>query len=1322
MKQYSIGLDIGVGSVGWVCLTPDYKVLKYNNRYAMGVHEFESAKVAADRRIQRGTRRRYNRRKKRLQLLQSLFQGHMSQHPDFFHTETTKHFWKNDNRFENRTLSETLKAMNVNPKQFPTQYHLRNYLMISKEKEDLRLIYLALHHLVKYRGHFLNEHMKWNATSEELDLTSLLSELLEEYANLNGLNYLSPTRDELETIKNTLLDNQKTRSDRNNILKQTLTKEFEPVFKLALGLDSAAEKLFSQSTNVGIYKELKLKINLSSEELESQLSLLEEQEVQFLERFQIFYQQLMLQHILGDASTVAQAKVRAYEEFELQLKQLKQIIDKYCGEKEYRAMFITSKRNQKAFREKPDYGLLCLWDRYLKHKKSEETFFKKVKSLLEGALKKAKSEDEAVIKELLVFLENNQLLLKQRSSHNAAIPYQNNVFEAQQIIKKQQLHYPFMTDEWLEKVIQIISFRIPYYIGPLGKSEFSWMEKVKAVNVTPWNFDEVVDKASSAEGFIQRMTNKCTYLENEKVLPKHSLLYEMFELLNELNSIQIRSKNEQPNKKFRLDVDTKQWVIENIFKKYKNVSHAKFLSELKKYPKYEELDLEGKQIFGTQKEDRFISNLQSHIQFEELISQHGEEVAEEVIYYLTVFNEKSIIVDKLTQKFPSMDDQQIEKYSKLTLSGWGRLSFKLLNSLIVTDSLTVIEYMKKFAVNFMEVQSQTNLKAVIANHRPVKEVKKITYKDIQQLAGSPALKRSIWRAVKIVEELTAIFGEPTNIMVEVAREVQKSTKPKSNKQLWDELGKSWKDEEWKKFHKEHANYPIDRYRDKRLWLYLTQHGKCLYTGEQLDVKQLHTYHVDHIYPRSFVVDNSIDNLALVKYDSNMFKSDTKTPLQLIPDNQKYEMISWWESLQNRRLISAKKFQRLMKQQFDDSDKEAFFSRQLVETRQIIVNVKDLLQERFANTTIHLVKAGIVSKFRSSLSIPKNRNYNNKHHAVDAFLTTILIQFIEQQYGTNFLNFSFKQKERQNKWKEVNRQAQKKEDFFVFNQFKQQQITSTLSNRMVDAVKYVQEIVYELPWQTTKKTGSSEGMFYDATIYSPKIQTPTYTSSKVDRFVHKDIKTATSYCVKYTSMNKKGKEVTNYKIVDLKVIEQYQLKREDYAIALIQKEVKDTIVRAEILFELPKYQKIIWKDHEYYFATSSELHNAKQWVLPQHLVDTLNSPLLFEMTSEQLQNLFAEISNNFFEQYKIYAHQTFKSKVDNYKTTITDVENFNNGVNELYKSAAANATRSDLFGSRLSKKANPQELQVVYESITGLYHRKPKSLRSFEQAKMELVRG
>ncbi|KGL66741.1 hypothetical protein LX03_06645 [Limosilactobacillus mucosae] len=54
---------------------------------------------------------------------------------------------------------------------YPTIYHLRQALMTEKRQFDLRLVYLAIHHLVKYRGHFLSDlPMASFAQDDALDL------------------------------------------------------------------------------------------------------------------------------------------------------------------------------------------------------------------------------------------------------------------------------------------------------------------------------------------------------------------------------------------------------------------------------------------------------------------------------------------------------------------------------------------------------------------------------------------------------------------------------------------------------------------------------------------------------------------------------------------------------------------------------------------------------------------------------------------------------------------------------------------------------------------------------------------------------------------------------------------------------------------------------------------------------------------------------------------------------------------------------------------------------------------------------------------------
>lgn len=130
-------------------------------------------------------------------------------------------------------------------------------------------------------------------------------------------------------------------------------------------------------------------------------------------------------------------------------------------------------------------------------------------------------------------------LRKQRTFDNGVIPHQIHLAELQAIIHRQAAYYPFLKENQ-EKIEQLVTFRIPYYVGPLSKgdaSTFAWLKRQSEEPIRPWNLQETVDLDQSATAFIERMTNFDTYLPSEKVLPKHSLLYEKFMVFNELTKI-----------------------------------------------------------------------------------------------------------------------------------------------------------------------------------------------------------------------------------------------------------------------------------------------------------------------------------------------------------------------------------------------------------------------------------------------------------------------------------------------------------------------------------------------------------------------------------------------------------------------------------------------------------------------------------------------------------------------------------------------------------------------------------------------------------------
>ena len=196
----------------------------------------------------------------------------------------------------------------------------------------------------------------------------------------------------------------------------------------------------------------------------------------------------------------------------------------------------------------------------------------------------------------------------QVSKDNSVIPYQVHDIELKKILENAKKHYTFLNkkDEQgitiSEKIIQLFEFRIPYYVGPLNTSvgTNSWMVRKKDGPIRPWNFDEIVDESQSAEKFIRRMTNKCTYLIGKDVLPKHSLLYSEFMVWNELNNLKIENEP--------LVVETKIKLFNDLFLKQKQVTPKKILEFLK----CEGYRVEQKDISGI--DQRFKSSLGSYLE------------------------------------------------------------------------------------------------------------------------------------------------------------------------------------------------------------------------------------------------------------------------------------------------------------------------------------------------------------------------------------------------------------------------------------------------------------------------------------------------------------------------------------------------------------------------------------------------------------------------------------------------------------------------------------------------------------------------------------
>lgn len=1021
--NYYLGLDIGTDSVGWALTDAEYNLCKHGGKELWGIRLFESGNQAAERRGFRAGRRRLERRKKRIDLLQMLFAEEMAKTDDTFFIRL------NESRLHIEDKSVQTKYPLFIDKEYTdidfhekyqTIYHLRRELIHNKEPHDIRLVYLALHHIIKNRGHFLIDGDLKSAVSFESAFSQMMDQLNSDIVPFD----VECSAEETDKIK-AALKSQKTKSIKAKAIKLLFTysdegidraeekkrKSFvENISKLMCGNKGDLSKIFYDMEFDNLDK---TSFSFTEQSYEDTiLPYLQENypdHASIIESIKAVYDWSILSDILRDKKYLSDAKVEEYEKHKEDLKILHSLMKKYCDRETYKKYFNGKEEGTGYSNYIGEVKINR--KKYSVKKCSDEEFFKNTKKILEGI--DCSPTDENDYQYIMGELETGKLLPLQRSKNNSVIPRQVHQAELEAILDNVAAYLPFLNEKdengktVANKIISVFTFRIPYYVGPLSdrhkeSGANQWIQRRKEGRIYPWNFSEMVDEEKSNQEFIRRMTNKCTYLPTEDVLPKDSLLYSKFMVLNELNNLTIRGK--------RVGVDVKQDIYRDLFMNKNKVTGKSLRNYLQKY----DPDLKIEDIGGFH--DDFKGALKSYLDFQKQIfgdrmaEDRIRDIAEDIIKWITIYDSDSQMIKRVIKnRYPEeFTEEELKKIVRLKFSGWGRLSRKFLSEIegVNTETgevYTLINALWETNDNLMQLLSSKytfaqEIEKINAELRS--EITEMSYDSlIKDLYVSPAVKRGIWQTIQITEELCKVQGSaPKKIFVEMARgEEEKKEEKLSRKKRLLELYEGCRVDA-RNWSKEIESRDERAFSSMKLFLYYSQLGRDMYTWEPIDIEQLMAgnskWDRDHIYPQSKIKDDSIDNLVLVNKVSNSKKSNG----MISPETQS-NMLPHWKELLRMGLISKKKFDRLTRKgEFTEDELSGFIARQLVETRQSSKVVADLLQRIYPNSKVVYVKARLASDFRKDdLAMLKSRRINDYHHAKDAYLNIV----VGNVYNTRF---------------------------------------------------------------------------------------------------------------------------------------------------------------------------------------------------------------------------------------------------------------------------------------------------------------------------------
>ncbi len=1031
-KELRLGLDLGTNSVGWALLNEKNQLVKKNGFTFWGVRMFDEANTAAERRGYRTARRRLNRRKYRLDLLKEIFTEPLNAIDPTFFQRLEDSFYKiedktNPNYYnlftDHYTDQEYFRL-------YPTIYHLRAHLIHATEQEDIRLIYLAIHHIMKYRGNFLlsGDEFKISDFSQIKDAFSTLRETInelkysfEEEEDFKEQYFDVPQEELDESFFNELqrileLKDLKERKNQLRLLWKVDKKSI--ISEAIIPLLAGAEKIDMAALSVVKGRKYeKCEISLLNEDLDGaidnckacipELSPLSAYFLELKKVVDYFY----ISKILKDPNTTySEAMVKRYEDHQKDLKRLKKFIKKYASEKYSDLFRKTQKHNY------PNYvGFNSIEGKPItrgSHCTRLEFYAYLKEKILEGITVEEAQEEKNYF---ITKMENNELLLRQNSNQNGAFPMQLHLTELKMILDRQKKYYPFLnkkkdglTNE--EKIIALFKFKIPYYVGPLDpNSPYSWLCKKSNEKITPWNFNQVVDLDETAGRFIKRMQNKCTYLKGPEdyCLPKKSIIFSEFNCLSYLNKINLNGKV--------IPIDIKQELFNQIFLKKKDPTKKNIIDYLK--ANYGEQSVSS----SVAKELPDVNcNMASYIKFKEIFGDDLKEnmdMVENIIRDITIFEDKNILEQRLRLKY-GLSEDRIKKIKDLNYNGYSRLSKNLLVSLPVSNAETgevigsVLEVMRQTNMNLQEIlykEEYQFTKTIDAYNEPfIHSSDGVASILDEQPFLSPGFKRPVIQAFAIIDEIEEIFKRKIDKFY-----IECSRTNKAKKQVTTSRYHKIKDL-YKACQNLAADYNInlkalnhtldnhkDQLKSDLIYLYFTQLGLSLYTLEPIDIDDLSKnnsrYDIDHIYPQALIKDDSLSNRVLTEKGKN---EDKKSHFLFeLPGFLPKKANLFYHKLLELDLISKEKYKRLTEKELT-SELDGFVNRQLVSTNQAVKALAESLKiyKGIGSANIIYSKAENISDFRNDFHLVKSRLANNFHHAHDAYLNVIVGGTLSEYYN------------------------------------------------------------------------------------------------------------------------------------------------------------------------------------------------------------------------------------------------------------------------------------------------------------------------------------
>ena len=553
--------------------------------------------------------------------------------------------------------------------------------------------------------------------------------------------------------------------------------------------------------------------------------------------------------------------------------------------------------------------------------------------------------------------------------------------EALRILQTQQEFNSQITDEFVNRYLEILTGKRKYYHGPGN-------EKSRT------DYGRYRTNGETLDNIFGILIGKCTFYPEEFRAAKASYTAQEFNLLNDLNNLTV------PTETKKLSKEQKNQII-NYVKNEKAMGPAKLFKYIAKLLSCDVADIKGYRIDKSGKAE--IHTFEAYRKMKTLetldIEQMDRETLDKLAYVLTLNTEREGIQEALEHEFAdgSFSQKQVDELvqfrkanSSIFGKGWHNFSVKLMMELIPElyetseEQMTILTRLGK-----QKTTSSSN------------KTKYIDEKLLTEEIYNPVVAKSVRQAIKIVNAAIKEYGDFDNIVIEMARETNEDDEKKAIQKI-QKANKDEKDAAMLKAANQyngkaelpHSVFHGHKQLATKIRLWHQQGERCLYTGKTISIHDLinnpNQFEVDHILPLSITFDDSLANKVLVYATANQEKGQ-RTPYQALDSmDDAWSFRELKAFVRESKTLSNKKKEYLLTEEdiskFDVRKK--FIERNLVDTRYASRVVLNALQEHFRahkiDTKVSVVRGQFTSQLRRHWGIEKTRDTYH-HHAVDALI-------------------------------------------------------------------------------------------------------------------------------------------------------------------------------------------------------------------------------------------------------------------------------------------------------------------------------------------------